>query len=61
MEQVDGRAFEPTSLTAARLFLGFLQAVAASKQKADVAEYPEEFHHVGLLFNAPSDSGRIAL
>ncbi len=61
MEQVDDRAFELTSLAAARLFLGFCRRSPLPNKKADVAEHPKVFHHVGLLFNAPSDSGRIAL
>ena len=28
-------------------------AGAASNKKADVAEYPEVFHHIGLLINGP--------
>ena len=31
------------------------------KQKADVAEHPRAFDHVGLLFNEPPRHGRFAL
>ena len=35
--------------------------VATHSKKADVAEHPEVFHHVGLLVNGPSGRSRVAL
>jgi len=32
-----------------------------NRKKADVAEHPEVFDHVGLLVNEPPGTGRVAL
>jgi hypothetical protein len=42
---------EPTLATAA----------PAKNKKTDVAEYPEEFSHVGLLFNEPLGTAELLL
>jgi hypothetical protein len=34
---------------------------AKRNKKADVADCPQAFHHVGLLFNEPSGHCRVAL
>jgi hypothetical protein len=45
------------------LRLSFLAAtrLCSINQKADVAEHPEEFHHVGLLSNESPGDDRITL
>jgi hypothetical protein len=36
-------------------------AIITGLKKADVAEHPEVFGHVGLLFNEPPSLGRVAI
>jgi hypothetical protein len=38
---------------AVKLFEDLIPVVAASNKKADVAEHPQVFDHVGLLRNEP--------
>jgi len=35
--------------------------VAENEKKADVAEHPQVFDHVGLLVNGPAGTSRVAL
>ncbi|TXT16674.1 MAG: hypothetical protein FD138_4707, partial [Planctomycetota bacterium] len=37
------------------------ESITSQNKKADVAKPPEGFHHVGLLFIAPTGISRVAL
>src|SRR4051794_5925676 len=55
------RGIDPT-VCAIRSFIRFLLHVPGyGTKKADVAERPWAFHHVGILFNGPPGKNRAAL
>jgi hypothetical protein len=41
--------------------LNVISQKSSYNKKADVAEHPEEFHHVGLLFNESPGNDRVTL